>query len=1025
LADLGSRAMSHDESMHALSAFRLLTTGTYRHDPAYHGPLLYYINALAYWLVGASDTTARLGPALAGIGIVVVLYLFRCYLGRLGAWLAALFVVISPTMLFYSRYLREDIYLALFSLLWVYGVFRYLDSRHRHWLLLVTIAMALSFLSKEAAFIVGAIVGAFCAALLLQALRQDPLGWRESAAGDLAVLMATLALPFMASIAHGLLGWNASDSTSARGLAHSAVLVVLLFAASTLVAKWWFRSQPETVTHEDRPRFFDWVRLMTVFSGLQALFFTAFFTNVPGGLASGIVGSLGYWLSQHTVGRGGQPWFYYLLLGGIYEFLPLFLGVISSVVLLRGLRTGGPSPVPESDRSRAVLSGAASKDAGGLDRRTFLAFCVWWVMASWVAYAMAGEKMPWLLLHQVLPLCLLAGWWTGRLLTTIVRTTTGWRGPIIVMVGVPTLLGIALRLSQTKKLGVRELTALTATTSWILQFLLAIVVAVLVVRQLKILGWPSGRRLALAGLAAFAAVLTVRSAVQLAYVNYDLATELLVYAHGTPDIKRALAEIELISERTTGGYNLEVAYDDESTWPLAWYLREYPKTRFYGTDPTPDAMAAPVIIVGPKNAAKVWPFVERGYVKREYRLIWWPIQDYATLSWGGLGRALTDLPTRERLWEILHYRRYPGLDLAEWPNRRGFTMYVSRDVAQRVWPLGLDPSLASQSTGPGSATPKLSWPLLETYAGAYGGVSLRAPTALAVAPDGARIIADSGNDRIVVLNRDGTFRLAFGSSCTLSQGRAGGCLDLDGPGPREFGDGQFHEPWGVAISPSGEIYIADTWNGRIQVFDAHGQFLAKWGRFGQAGSVDPTADPHVLYGPRGVAFDGRGELLVSDTGNKRLLRFGPKGEPLSQTGGAGAILGRFAEPVGLAVDHPNGSVYVADAWNRRIQRLDRELRAVAEWPVPSWESRRALDKPYLAADDAGRIYASDPAHSRILVYSQAGQVEGSLRIDAGSRPLGVALDLVNHTLLVADQANNRVLVFKIYEKAAISSLSLP
>src|SRR5262249_2403799 len=155
-----------------------------------------------------------------------------------------------------------------------------------------------------------------------------------------------------------------------------------------------------------------------------------------------------------------------------------------------------------------------------------------------------------------------------RLLTTIVRAATGWRGAVIVIVGVPTLLGIAFRLSQTKKLGAVELTALTSTTNWILQFLLAIGVAALVVRQFKIQGWSPGLRLALAGLAAFAAVLTLRSAVQLAYINYDLATELLVYAHGTPDIKRALAEIEQISQRTTGGHDLEVAYDDESSWPL-------------------------------------------------------------------------------------------------------------------------------------------------------------------------------------------------------------------------------------------------------------------------------------------------------------------------------------------------------------------------------------------------------------------------------------------------------------------------
>jgi uncharacterized protein (TIGR03663 family) len=81
LADLGTRAMSHDESLHATYSLRLFSTGAYAHDPAYHGPLLYYANALVYWLVGVSDGTARLFPALAGIGLVMSLYLFRPFLG--------------------------------------------------------------------------------------------------------------------------------------------------------------------------------------------------------------------------------------------------------------------------------------------------------------------------------------------------------------------------------------------------------------------------------------------------------------------------------------------------------------------------------------------------------------------------------------------------------------------------------------------------------------------------------------------------------------------------------------------------------------------------------------------------------------------------------------------------------------------------------------------------------------------------------------------------------------------------------
>src|SRR5262245_24361792 len=127
--DLGARAMSHDESLHAYYSWQLFVTGVYRHDPAYHGPLLFHLNALTYSLLGVSDATARVVPALAGVALVGALYLFRPYLGRTGAWLGAALIVLSPTLLFYSRCLWSDIYVAVLSVVWIYAAFRYLAER--------------------------------------------------------------------------------------------------------------------------------------------------------------------------------------------------------------------------------------------------------------------------------------------------------------------------------------------------------------------------------------------------------------------------------------------------------------------------------------------------------------------------------------------------------------------------------------------------------------------------------------------------------------------------------------------------------------------------------------------------------------------------------------------------------------------------------------------------------------------------------------------------------------------------------
>jgi tripartite motif-containing protein 71 len=230
----------------------------------------------------------------------------------------------------------------------------------------------------------------------------------------------------------------------------------------------------------------------------------------------------------------------------------------------------------------------------------------------------------------------------------------------------------------------------------------------------------------------------------------------------------------------------------------------------------------------------------------------------------------------------------------------------------------------------------------------------------------------------------------------------------------ELGDGQFQEPWGIAVDAQGTIFVADTWNGRIQVFDAEGNFQRKWGYFNTTNGT--LGDAMALFGPRGIAIDSAGNLLVADTGNKRILQFTPTGELVNQVGGGGVQLGSFEEPTAVAVDPRDGSVYVADAWNRRIQKLDANLQALAEWPVPSWGSEHLYYKPYLTVAGNGDVYASDPENFRVLVYNSAGGVKatfGSYGTETNrfALPNGLAWNGQNNTVSVVDADNQRILDF--------------
>jgi sugar lactone lactonase YvrE len=279
------------------------------------------------------------------------------------------------------------------------------------------------------------------------------------------------------------------------------------------------------------------------------------------------------------------------------------------------------------------------------------------------------------------------------------------------------------------------------------------------------------------------------------------------------------------------------------------------------------------------------------------------------------------------------------------------------------------------------------------------------------------VVTDAGNGRILVLERDGTLRRAFGGKCDLAQAEASGCKDPDGPGPLALGDGQLNEPWGVAVAPNGDIYVADTWNHRVQRFDPTGRFLGKWGRFDNAPVTGATAGAEpFFYGPRGISIGLDGDLLVTDTGNKRLLRFSLAGEYLGALGSGGVSAEQWNEPVGIAPD-TNGTLLVADTWNQRVKRLDRRFAAISTWRVPDWRSEAVTDKPFLDVEDGGTVFAGDPAGGRVWMFEPSGRLIGTLVLPAlpsgTPRPLGIAIDDETRELLVIDHAGGRLLVFPL------------
>ena len=203
------------------------------------------------------------------------------------------------------------------------------------------------------------------------------------------------------------------------------------------------------------------------------------------------------------------------------------------------------------------------------------------------------------------------------------------------------------------------------------------------------------------------------------------------------------------------------------------------------------------------------------------------------------------------------------------------------------------------------------------------------PTAVAIAPDGAPVVAD------VMLVRkydaEGESAERWGASRPLgmamtprgafyvTDGQNQRVLLFDGPGkPKQTfgkpgsGDGEFATPTGIAVDGKGNIYVADTGNNRVQKFSNDGAYVSQWGGAGSG--------PGQFDSPQGVAVDKSGGVYVVDQGNARVQKFTADGTFVLQWGSAGAANGQFTSPTGIAVDK-RGNVYVADSGNNRIQKF--------------------------------------------------------------------------------------------------------
>lgn len=146
-------------------------------------------------------------------------------------------------------------------------------------------------------------------------------------------------------------------------------------------------------------------------------------------------------------------------------------------------------------------------------------------------------------------------------------------------------------------------------------------------------------------------------------------------------------------------------------------------------------------------------------------------------------------------------------------------------------------------------------------------------------------------------------------------------------GRKGTGNGEFSQPMQLAIDSKDNVYAVDRINNRVQKFDNNGQFITKWGTNGGTGHLDPLEnwgeEPGDLFLPTGIAIDEQNRVYVTDTSNNRMNVYDENGRFIEQFGSFSGEDGHFFSPQGLDIDS-SGNIIVADGLLHKIQFFRKE-----------------------------------------------------------------------------------------------------
>lgn len=565
---LGLKPFHHDEGVNGFFLTTLFREGVYKYDPAnYHGPTLYYVTLAFTKVFGLETLPVRWSVAIFGVLTVVLALFLKRYIGKIGALFAALFLALSPGMVYISRYFIHEILFVFFSLAVVVAMLFFVEKRKAGIFAIgwMTLLLLICFLPSTLN-LAGAIAGQNTTAL-----------W--SLRAGFFIIEAILVFLVMRM----LLAWN--NGTPIYLLLASAS-VILLFATKetgfitigtmliACVCIWMWRGLIRVDLVEKNKYVFIFLGHLVVLAGAlyyrakitegAKLFYETFLPDgkpqqfwVFTGIVAVMVAAFAAWIvflirldkddgtpldepieltwSSLRNKLGGAPDLWLLIASaavifiyvGVLFFSSFFThwdGVAGSVkAYLEWGKTGSKDHTQNGvlayvrwlwrvEAVIIILSVLGTLIAVFKAKHRFAMFTGLWGFGLFAAYTIIPYKTPWLALSFLLPMCIISGY------------------------------------------ALRELLRSANIAN-------------------KILG---------GFLAAIATGVLVFQTYELNFVRYDDNDMPYIYAHTSREFLEMIKQIEYYAEKSKRGRDATIEIVSPDYWPMVWYMRDYKKANFHG-----------------------------------------------------------------------------------------------------------------------------------------------------------------------------------------------------------------------------------------------------------------------------------------------------------------------------------------------------------------------------------------------------------------------------------------------------------